>query len=447
MLIHLHGIARRWSVSLTVVTALLLCCTVASAEDTVELLSGATVRGEITERTPTGITVKSTVAGQILTRKFPLNRIHAVTTGDKREVLNAKSDTPSTPATPGKSTSPATKPVDPSNRKTRQQVLAEIDRAGKTPPDWFAATALNYPPTLDLSWTVPPPKGWNNQSNVGQYMWDIINPNPSRWPSGIKLLHHMLGVNQGNAATIERIQLQMARIYFSHLNDYARAAFWFRTAGAENTEEFGESSVSLAECYFHLGNKDMAAELLSRVTDRNSVVKAWTTLGEVDKALAIVQKLLADDNDGQSHMYAGDACRIGARYDEAIGYYQKVVDLGDPGKDGRKRRNQGRAQASMDAIRLFEKSDVARVPDGVYNAQSLGYEGQVSVEVTVAGGRIANVRVVRHNEKQFYSAISDTPQRIISKQSVKGVDTTSNATITSEAIINATAKALASGSK
>jgi uncharacterized protein with FMN-binding domain len=61
--------------------------------------------------------------------------------------------------------------------------------------------------------------------------------------------------------------------------------------------------------------------------------------------------------------------------------------------------------------------------------------------------RIVAVRVVKHSEKQFYSSLIDTPQRIIAKQSVKGVDTTSDATLTSEAIINATAKALAGAAR
>jgi uncharacterized protein with FMN-binding domain len=43
--------------------------------------------------------------------------------------------------------------------------------------------------------------------------------------------------------------------------------------------------------------------------------------------------------------------------------------------------------------------------------------------------------------------MTDTPGKIIAKQGVKGVDATSSATITSEAIIYAAAKALASGAK
>lgn len=65
------------------------------------------------------------------------------------------------------------------------------------------------------------------------------------------------------------------------------------------------------------------------------------------------------------------------------------------------------------------------------------------MEVTVQNGRIESVKVVQHKEKQFYSAITDTIRKIIEKQGMKGVDATSGATITSEAIINATAKALA----
>jgi uncharacterized protein with FMN-binding domain len=55
--------------------------------------------------------------------------------------------------------------------------------------------------------------------------------------------------------------------------------------------------------------------------------------------------------------------------------------------------------------------------------------------------------VTKHREKQFYAAITDTPAQIIRKQSVKGIDATSRATITSEAIVTATAKALQSGMK
>ena len=85
--------------------------------------------------------------------------------------------------------------------------------------------------------------------------------------------------------------------------------------------------------------------------------------------------------------------------------------------------------------------------DGKHTASAPAYEGPLAVEVDVQGGRIESVEVTRHTEKQFYSALTDVPAQIIAKQGVKGIDATSRATITAEAIINATAKALAENQK
>ena len=65
----------------------------------------------------------------------------------------------------------------------------------------------------------------------------------------------------------------------------------------------------------------------------------------------------------------------------------------------------------------------------------------------VADGKIESVKVTAHKEKQFYSALTDTEASILELQSVRGVDGTSGATITSQAIVNAAAKALASAAQ
>ncbi|MFT5527774.1 MAG: hypothetical protein ACI9HK_005759, partial [Pirellulaceae bacterium] len=103
----------------------------------------------------------------------------------------------------------------------------------------------------------------------------------------------------------------------------------------------------------------------------------------------------------------------------------------------------GRAKDSIEAIRYYELLDLSKLDDGKYTAQSPGYSGPIEVEVTVANKRISDVKVTKHREKQFYSALTDTTSQIIQKQGVKGVDTTSRATITSAAIVNASARALA----
>ena len=106
-----------------------------------------------------------------------------------------------------------------------------------------------------------------------------------------------------------------------------------------------------------------------------------------------------------------------------------------------------RARDSITAIEVFERIDVSKIADGKYRSSSVGFVGPVDVEVEVAAGRIVAVRVTKHREKQFYAALEDTPGKIVAKQSVKGIDATSGATITSQAIVNATAKALADGAK
>lgn len=329
------------------------------------------------------------------------------------------------------------------DEKSKQEVDALIEKLGRTPPDWYAKTPLDYPKTLDLSWPERPQPPWNAQKNVGQYVWDIINPNPARWPEGIKLMHHLLTVHKDDKATQERAMLSLARMYHDLLEDYARAAFWYRKVGAEDVNEYPSSAINLAECYWRLGSKSMAMELLNKIDPpRFYMIKLLGDMGETDRALEIAQTYFKDAQPQEAILAAADACRLAGRQQEAIDFYQKLIDVTPPSMPGRPKKCRDRAVASLDAIRLFELSDVRKVPDGAYRASSLGYEAQIEIEVAVKNKRIESVKVTQHKEKQFYSALSDTPRKIIEKQSVRGVDATSSATITSEAIINATAKAL-----
>ena len=174
-----------------------------------------------------------------------------------------------------------------------------------------------------------------------------------------------------------------------------------------------------------------------------SSIKLWADMGDINEALRISQLFVASAPQ-EAYLNAADACRVAGRYQDALKYYQKVVALPD---DQRYKRNKEQARASIEAITLFETLDVAKVADGSYTGTSLGYEAPIEVQVQVAGGKITDLKVSKHKEKQFYAAISETPAKIIQKQSVKGIDATSRATITSEAIIRATAKALKSGAK
>ena len=334
------------------------------------------------------------------------------------------------------------------NARSRAEVEALIAEAGTTPPEWWPKVEVKYPPTLNLTWA-DPGKQWNAQKNLGQYIWDIINPNPSRWREGVRLLHHVLTVNRDNPAKVEKTAEALARMYQNLLQDWARAAFWWRKVIQLGGYEEADFALDLGECYWRLGNRDMCVTLISKLdaddTRNGSLIKLWADLGEFDKALKLAEEKAASGEPDSAYLAAGDTCRLNGRYTQALDYYRKVVAVPDGPRDIKK--NKERAAANIEAIQVFDDLNLARIPDGTYQSRSIAYNGPLQVAVTVKGARIESVKVARHTEKQFYSAITDTTTRIIEKQGVKGVDMTSGATITAEAIVNATAKALASGMK
>ncbi len=327
--------------------------------------------------------------------------------------------------------------------RTRPEIEALIDKEGRTPPAWWKKVTLNYPRSLDLSWPEPAPPGpWDAQKNVGQFIWSVINENPPRWQEGPKFITHLMTVNKDDPRVVLRCMDAMGRMYHNLLEDYPRAAFWWRKA--DSMDPSRGANIDLADCYWKLGCREMAEEILAQFssdgTRHGAVVKLWADMGETDKAVKLGEEMAAQGRPDIGFLVAGDACRLAGRYEPAMDYYRKAAATTQGTRD--LQRNVDRARASLEAVQLFDALDLKRVPNGTFVAESLGYEAPIEVEVTVAGRKIVKVEVSRHKEKQFYSALTDTPRRILDKQSVKGVDATTGATITSEAIINATAKAL-----
>lgn len=325
--------------------------------------------------------------------------------------------------------------------KPEAEVRDLINKVGATPPEWFQATPLRYPKTLDLSWKETPGAPWDPSKNVGQFIWTSINENETRWKEGIRFLHYFLVLNEKDPDLSRKTMNALARMYHNLHQDWVRAAFWWEQAG--NTD-----NIDLAHCYFKLGSKGMAARILERYesddTRHCSIARLWSEMGEGDRALRMALET-AQHTPDVGFLAAGDICRVLGRSKEALGYYQKVVEAPFGARD--LKQSKERAQASIEAVRLVDTLDIKRVPDGTYRDSSLGYSGQVFVEVKVAGGRISDVNVTRHTEKQWYSSIVDTRRQILLKQGARGVDATSGATITSEAILNATLKALANAQK
>jgi uncharacterized protein with FMN-binding domain len=401
--------------------------------DTIEFTDGHSVEGKITARTDESVTITMKVGSREYPRAFPLDRIRAITVDGRRETIGANNDAASTEPAAGIESKP-------------EEVKAIIDRLGRVAPDWWNSVELKYPRNLDLNWSLPPRGVWNNQRYVGQYVWDVINPNPSKWREGVYLMHHVLRVNKDRPHVRQRVMEEIGRMYHDLLQDYARAAFWWQKAGVDDTEGASLNAIHLAECYAKLGCEEMAVDLLGKIPPHFAMIKAWADMGEIDRALRLADANSRGSYADIAYIYAGDACRVAGQHEKALEYYAKLLSLPANGSSWRRIQvNQQRARDNAEGIRLFEMLDLARVPDGTYLASSEGFKGDVYVEVEVKSGRIESVRVARHQEKQFYSALTDVPRKIVAKQSVKGVDATSGATITSEAIINATARALSKG--
>lgn len=394
---------------------------VISRADTIELANGNKVEGKVLENNAEAktLTVEFSLGGTLTKRTVPYASVKAITVNGARTVVGEPASTTRTPA----------------------EVQALIAKVGSTEPDWLKSTRGSYPKTLDLSWPEKPGQGWNNQKNVGQFIWDIINPNASRWREGLKLLHQILESNP-SAELKARVMKEIGNMHFRFFQDYARAAWWWQQAGVTVDDGPG---IHLAECYWRLGSKQMALDTVaqSQFLQLNTI-KLFGDMLETDRAV----KMAEDYDEHDAWLLAGDACRLAGRLTEAQAFYEKVINTPAPGqKPERLKRTQGRAQASLAALKLYELADVSKVADGTYKDSSLGYEAQVEVSVKVRGHKIEDVKVTQHKEKQYYSALTDVPVQIIAKQGVKGVDATSRATITGEAIINATAKALAQGAK
>jgi len=325
-----------------------------------------------------------------------------------------------------------------------------VDAAAKTKPDWWEQVTLNYPQTLDLS-CPSGAGGWNAAKQPGVWMWDVINPNPKRWQEGTKFWHFVLAnAKQNKLATAEQSATNtLGHCYGDLLQDWPRAIYWYQQREAKYGKS-DEQTVELAHAYLRLGSRALATKTLKPltqdVTRHGSVIQMWAVLGDYPTAYRLAQARVASSEDVGWFMY-GYTAQLEGSWAKALDAFKhaEAAQQGNSGRDWK--QTKARATAAIQAITLFETLDLARVTDGTYRDSSTGYTGPVTVEVVVAGHRVSGVRVSDHHEKQYYKALDEVPAKIIAKQHVKGVDATLGATITSEAIVYAAAKALRQGQR
>ena len=422
----------------------------AAAEDRIELKSGIALSGKVVSITDKTITVEINAGTRKLTRKYPIDRVKAVTTDGQRRTFSTKpegatekSGTP--PPAPNVNQISATGLID----RTQAEIITLIEQQGRLAPTWYKNASLDFPETLDLTWPDTKPPTWNYTRHVEHYIWDIINSNRSRYGNGVRFMHHLLQENKDSPSTLAKVMNELGRMYFEFFDDYARAAFWWQNAKVTENERYRQtdSPARLAECYWRLGNRDLAIATLNQISLTYGVIKLWGDLEETDHAVSLAAKAITQGLEASEvYLLAGDALRAAERYDDAVGYYQQTLtlDTSGPNRD-QIDRNKRRAQGTIELIQLFDKLSFKEVRDGDYEDKSYGYAGNVYLKTSVNEGRLDEIKITSLSDKQYYHAVDATIKKIIKQQSVKGIDAISGATVTSEAVIRATAKAMAQG--
>lgn len=376
--------------------------------------------------------------------------------------------------------------------KTKEQVDTLIKQTGSTNPNWWDSVELSYPKTLDMNWPVtqgiwdgrggsgrgergqpgqratrgvPGARG-ATPTNIDQYLMQIVYPNQALHKQGIKLVHQLLEMHKNDPNKSKRDMNMLGYMYYDLMFDYARAAYWWQ----KSTEAGGSAVIlttKLARCYYELGSKSAVTTMLNNLDsgtlpNNRDVIKLWVTIGEFDKALAMLESgsttagtgrtgLSGNNPQLQNNMLAGEICRQAGRYDQAIAYYQKVADTpqqagrgGGRGGAEEGRMLNNRAKANIEALKLIKTLDLKRIPDGEYTGTGTGHEGTLTIKVTTKSGKIESIEVTQQRETpNRYANAEQVSRKITTKQGFEGIDAVTGATETSDAIINGAAKALA----
>ncbi len=408
--------------------------------DELELLTGTTFEGTLVEETDQHIRFKVVAGRTSAEMTFRREKVHAITVDGRRRVITERAAAGEKPK-PRKPKPAASAARARKKSRTKAQVEKLIAEAGKTNPEWWDDVPLDYPKTLLLH-RPKPTGGWNPNVNVSQYILSTINPNPSKWRGAGKFLMHVLEVNRDDPEKTKQTMRDLAHVHGSLLRDYARGAYWLRKV---SSTRLGDRA-KLAYFYVKLGNKGMARSIASGFrnyrTRSGGIARLWMLTGDTKRAVAQAEKV-AERWPAPGYLVAGDACRRAGKYKQAQSYYQKAL-TSDAGRD---RRSRPRARAGLEAAKAAARIDLKKIADGTYNGDSPGFRGQLHVSVTVKAGRIESVQVTQHRDDWFLSSIFEIPEQIVEKQGIKGVDAVTGATVTSEAIINAAARALAGGVK
>lgn len=98
--------------------------------------------------------------------------------------------------------------------------------------------------------------------------------------------------------------------------------------------------------------------------------------------------------------------------------------------------------SAVSADRTIQSIDTSSLKDGTYMGTGVGYTGNITTQVTISGGRIADIQIASSEDTgSWFEDAKAVVQRILDAQSTN-VDTVSGATYSSQGILQAVANAL-----
>jgi len=322
--------------------------------------------------------------------------------------------------------------------RTAADIDALIVKAGAEPPDWWDSVPLNYPKTIDLTWSPPAGKGFDPNKSIWSYLIGVLNPNPSRHKEGCKFLAFVYDQNNGKDNAQFLAAQTLGQYYGLLLSDWARGAYWYRKAAALKPLSVIHAA-NLARCYARLGNENLAADVLEKAGWQPQTVRELGYMGRTDQAIKLAQGLSPK---GMNSLFVGDIWRFNGMWPEALAAYNEALASGS-----KIAKVVSASRGGVEAMNAMQRFDLNKIADGLYSGDADGFRGNVKVQVTIKDHRITAAKVVESKDDWPLSAAVNIPAQIIEKQSVKGIDIVTGATYTSDAVIDAAAKAMGGGVK
>lgn len=325
--------------------------------------------------------------------------------------VDAQEETSAEPSEP--------EPASPPTVETTPEAVADSKSSAPT-----AAESLE---TQLAQLEVPPP--WLESVNTS---WDTSKP----WKEARIEIRRLLGKTETQREGIKLTWVYLQKDDIGNGHEYPMYLFlgnevvWAVKAYREwlekpheNTPLFGLKA--LAAIYAEYGMFDEAKTLLDKGMN-NLPEPPWRVM-----------------RTAEFHDAYGDLFVKWSKLDEAKQSYEEAIRLyptAKPKYGGHLLpRRAKKVQSKLDLL-SFGSLAGKSLKEGRYTETALGYAGDINLTVTVSGGRVTKMDV-KHKEKIEQNASVIIPRRIIDRQSLQ-VDGISGATITKDAIVGGTFRAL-----